>query len=221
MKQILITCCVLVVFCATAYAQQKANKSMEKVTSELMKRAEAENLSVATLGTGCFWCTEAIFEQLRGVKDVVSGYAGGHVPNPSYAQVCGKKTGHAETVQILFDPEVISYADLLQVFWRVHNPTTPNRQGNDVGPQYRSAIFYHGEEQKAIAEQSRQETDASGLWDNAIVTEISPYTNFYSAENEHQGYYQKVGNRNPYCTYVIDPKVEKFKKEFKDKLKQK
>lgn len=220
MKQVLITCCLLVGLFATGYAQQNVNQSMEKVTSELMKRAEAENLSVATLGTGCFWCTEAIFEQLRGVKDVVSGYAGGHVSNPSYAQVCGKKTGHAETVQILFDPEVISYAELLEVFWRVHNPTTPNRQGNDVGPQYRSAIFYHGEEQRSVAEQSRRETDASGLWDNAIVTEISPYTNFYPAENEHQGYYQKVGSRNPYCTYVIDPKVEKFKKEFKDKLKK-
>lgn len=189
------------------------------VLSEFMKRADKSGLQVATLGTGCFWCTEAIFEQLEGVIDVESGYAGGHVANPSYEAVCGKKTGHAEAVQILFDPQIISYGELLEVFWRVHDPTTLNRQGNDVGPQYRSAIFYHNDQQKNVALESRNSTDESGLWPNPIVTEVTAYTNFYTAEVSHQDYYRKVGGRNPYCTYVIDPKVEKFQKLFKDKLK--
>ena len=193
--------------------------SVPMVKSAFMNRAEQEQLAVATLGTGCFWCTEAIFEQLEGVVDVESGYAGGHVANPSYEAVCGKKTGHAEAVQILFDPNIITYAELLEVFWRVHDPTTLNRQGNDVGPQYRSAIFWHDQQQKDTAEESLRQTDASGLWNDPIVTEVSPYSNFYTAEMTHQDYYRKVGSRNPYCTYVIDPKVEKFKKLFKDKLR--
>jgi len=178
------------------------------------------NLAVATLGTGCFWCTEAIFQNLEGVISAVSGYSGGHVENPTYEAVCAKTTGHAECVQITYDPSKISFEELLEVFWRVHNPTTPNQQGNDIGPQYRSAIFYHNEKQKNIAEQSMAETNASDLWANPIVTEIAPFQKFYKAEKEHQKYFDRVGTSNPYCTYVIAPKVQKFKKEFKSKLKK-
>jgi peptide-methionine (S)-S-oxide reductase len=179
----------------------------------------SKQLETATLGGGCFWCTEAIFQDLKGVDRVVSGYAGGSVPNPTYKQVCTGTTGHAEAVQITFDPEVISYEDLLYVFWRTHDPTTLNRQGGDVGTQYRSVIFYRDEEQKAIAERSRRETDASGLWPNPIVTEIVPFTNFYKAEGYHQNFYRTNPNQ-PYCRAVIDPKVRKFRKEFSEKLKE-
>ncbi|MBD3223291.1 MAG: peptide-methionine (S)-S-oxide reductase MsrA [Caldithrix sp.] len=172
----------------------------------------------ATLGAGCFWCVEAVFENLKGVKDVVSGYTGGHVANPTYKQVTTGETGHAEVARITFDPQVISYRELLDVFWRTHDPTTLNRQGADVGPQYRSAIFYHDEDQKRIAEHSKQETDASDLWDEPIVTEIEPLEQFYEAENYHQNFYEN--NRNqPYCRFVIDPKLQKLEKNFKDKLK--
>lgn len=179
-----------------------------------------KKFETATLGTGCFWCTEAIFQHLNGVISAVSGYSGGHVENPTYEQVCGKKTGHAECVRITFDPSKISFEELLTVFWRVHNPTTPNQQGNDIGPQYRSAIFYHDEKQKAIAEKSLKETNASGLWPDPIVTEIVPFHQFYKAEEYHQQYFDRVGTSNPYCTYIIAPKVEKFKKEFKNRLKK-
>ena len=171
----------------------------------------------ATLGGGCFWCTEAVYQDLKGVQRVESGYAGGTVNNPTYRQVCTGTTGHAEVVQITFDPAVISYKEILDVFWRVHDPTTLNRQGADVGPQYRSVIFYHSNEQRAIAEQSKQETDASGLWPDAIVTEISPYTQFFKAEDYHQNYYQDNPNQ-PYCMMVISPKMQKFRQEFADKL---
>jgi len=179
-----------------------------------------QNIEIATLGTGCFWCTEAIFQNLEGVISSVSGYSGGHVENPTYEAVCAKTTGHAECVQITYDPSIISFEELLEVFWKVHNPTTPNQQGNDVGPQYRSAIFYHDERQKSIAELSMKETDASDLWPNPIVTEIAPFKEFYKAGNDHQKYFDRVGMSNPYCTFVIAPKVQKFKKEFKDKLKK-
>lgn len=178
----------------------------------------SNKLETATLGAGCFWCVEAIFQDLAGVQQVVSGYAGGKVGNPTYQQVCTGTTGHAEAVQITFDPEVISFEDLLYIFWRTHDPTTLNRQGADVGTQYRSVIFYHDEKQKAIAEKSKQETEASGLWPNPIVTEITPFSNFYRAEGYHQDYYRQNSNQ-PYCRVVIDPKVRKFKKEFQDKLK--
>ncbi len=176
------------------------------------------SLETATLGAGCFWCVEAVFQRLKGVHSVQSGYSGGHVENPGYKEVSSGGTGHAEVVQIRFDPGVISFKQLLEVFWRTHDPTTLNRQGADVGPQYRSAIFYHSEEQKKIAEQSKKETDASDLWDDPIVTEIEPYNDFYVAEDYHQNYYND--NRNqPYCRVVIDPKIRKLQKEFKDKLK--
>lgn len=167
----------------------------------------------ATLGTGCFWCTEAVFQMLDGVESVESGYSGGHVENPTYEQVCGKQTGHAEVVRITFDPEIISYKQLLDVFWQSHDPTTLNRQGNDVGPQYRSAIFYHNDAQKVIAEASKAEADASDLWPDPIVTEVSPLINYYPAEDYHQNYFNRMGDRNPYCVYVVRPKVEKMKRQ--------
>jgi peptide-methionine (S)-S-oxide reductase len=172
-----------------------------------------------TLGAGCFWCVEAVFLRLKGVERVVSGYAGGAVKQPTYQQVCGGATGHAEAVQITFNPAVISFEELLYVFWRSHDPTTLNRQGADVGTQYRSVIFYHDEAQKAMADKSKQETNAAGLWPNPIVTEIAPFTNFYEAEAYHQDYYRRNSNQ-PYCRAVIDPKIVKLQKEFKDKLKK-
>jgi peptide-methionine (S)-S-oxide reductase len=178
----------------------------------------SDKLEKATLAAGCFWCVEAVFQDLKGVHKVVSGYSGGSVENPTYQQVCTGNTGHAEAVQITYDPEIISFEDLLYVFWRTHDPTTLNRQGADVGTQYRSAIFYHDQEQKAIAEKSKRETDASGLWPDPIVTEIVPFRNFYPAEDYHQNYFLENPNQ-PYCRVVIDPKVRKFKKEFQHKLK--
>ena len=178
----------------------------------------SDHFEVATLGGGCFWCVEAIYQDVEGVQKVVSGYAGGKLDNPTYQQVCTGTTGHAEVVQITFDPTVISYEDILYIFWRVHDPTTLNRQGADVGTQYRSVIYYHNDEQKAIAEASRAKTDASDLWSRSIVTEIVPFTNFYKAEGYHQNYYTQNPHQ-PYCMAVIDPKVKKFKKQFADKLK--
>ena len=177
----------------------------------------SNNVETATFGTGCFWCTEAIFQDLKGVHRVISGYSGGSVVNPSYRQICTGTTGHAEAVQITFDPEIITFEDLLYIFWRTHDPTTLNRQGADVGPQYRSVIFYHSDEQKSLAEKSLKETDTSGLWPNPIVTEISPYETFYQAEDYHQNYY-KTNPNQPYCRAVIDPKVRKFRKDFQEQL---
>jgi peptide-methionine (S)-S-oxide reductase len=172
----------------------------------------------ATLGAGCFWCVEAVFQELRGVERVVSGYAGGAATNPTYQQVCSGSTGHAEAVQITFDPAVISFEELLEVFWRTHDPTTLNRQGADVGTQYRSVIFYHTEEQRMIAERSKRETDTSGLWPHPIVTEIAPFTDFYQAEGYHQDYYRSNPHQ-PYCMLVIDPKLRKLRAAFGEKLK--
>jgi peptide-methionine (S)-S-oxide reductase len=176
-----------------------------------------EDFQVATFGAGCFWCVEAVFQNLKGVHRVVSGYAGGHVEHPSYDEVCNGTTGHAEVVQVTFDPNVISYQDLLEVFWRTHDPTTLNRQGGDIGTQYRSAIFYHDEEQQRLAEQSKAETNASELWPDPIVTEIVPFTAFYEAESYHHNFYRQNPNQ-PYCRAVIDPKIRKLRKEFGDKL---
>jgi peptide-methionine (S)-S-oxide reductase len=174
----------------------------------------------ATLGTGCFWCTEAIFEQLEGVLSVTSGYAGGHIDNPTYEQVSDQATGHAECAQIVYDPSKITFDELLEVFWQVHDPTTLNRQGGDVGPQYRSVIFYHNDEQKQKAEKYKTELDKSGAFNNPVVTTLESYTKFYSAEAYHQEYYANNKNKNPYCSIVIRPKLEKFEKVFKDKLKK-
>jgi peptide-methionine (S)-S-oxide reductase len=176
------------------------------------------SLETATFGAGCFWCVEATFQRLKGVKSVVSGYSGGQVENPTYAQVCAGNTGHAEVVQVTFDPTRISFDELLEVFWGTHEPTTPNRQGNDVGTQYRSAIFYHGDEQRKLAEHFKQKLDASGAFGAPIVTEILPFRAFFPAENYHQDYYE-LNARHPYCQFVIRPKVEQLKKVFGDKLK--
>ena len=173
----------------------------------------------ATLATGCFWCTEAVFSRLKGVQSVVSGYAASKVANPSYQAVCADKTGAAEAVQITFDPSVITYDKLLEIFWHVHDPTTLNRQGNDVGTQYRSGIYYHDDEQKQVALASKVAIDKSGTYRNSVVTEILPFTNFYPAEDYHQEYYDRNPNQ-PYCMVVIDPKVRKLLKEYRNDLKE-
>lgn len=172
----------------------------------------------ATFGNGCFWCTEAIFQELRGVLKVTSGYSGGKIKNPTYKEVCSGLTGHAECLQIVYDSSVIAYEELLEVFWKTHDPTTLNRQGNDVGTQYRSVIFFHDEKQRQLAENYKKELNAANVFDNPIVTEITAFEVFYPAENYHQEYYN-LNRQEPYCQYVIRPKVEKFRKVFKDKLK--
>jgi peptide-methionine (S)-S-oxide reductase len=181
--------------------------------------AAPDGREVATLGGGCFWCLEAVYVQLKGVDKVVSGYSGGSVPNPSYQQVCTGTTGHAEVVQITFDPKVIGYRQILQVFFSIHDPTTPNRQGADVGPQYRSAIFYHDEGQKEVAREVMSEIASAGIWDDPIVTELTPLETFYRAEDYHQDYYAKNPNQG-YCRIVIAPKVAKLRKEYFDRLKR-
>lgn len=177
------------------------------------------NKETATLGAGCFWCVEAIYERLEGVESVASGYTGGTVKNPTYEQVCTGRTGHAEVIQVTFDPKKISFQELLEVFFKTHDPTTLNRQGADVGTQYRSAIFYHSPAQKASAEQVKKEIEAAKVWDDPIVTEISPFTVFYKAEQYHQNYYDQNSSQ-PYCMMVINPKLSKFRKEFSSKLKK-
>ncbi len=174
---------------------------------------------VATLAGGCFWCLEAVFDDLEGVEDVVSGYSGGDVPNPSYKHVCTGETGHAEVVQVAFNPDVLSYQDLLKVFFAIHDPTTLNRQGGDVGTQYRSAIFTHSEEQEKVAEQVITELNDAGIWDEPIVTEIVPLGAFYPAEDYHQEYFRRNPNQG-YCRVVVAPKVAKFRKQFLDRLKK-
>lgn len=173
---------------------------------------------VATLGGGCFWCLEAVYDELRGVERVESGYSGGDVANPSYREVCYGKTGHAEVVQLTFDPEVISYREILEVFFTIHDPTTLNRQGADVGTQYRSVIFYHTPEQKATAEAVVAEIEAAGIWRDPIVTQIVPFEAFYVAEDYHQEYFQR-NPEQPYCQIVIEPKVAKFRHKYLEKLK--
>jgi peptide-methionine (S)-S-oxide reductase len=177
------------------------------------------NTDTATFGAGCFWCTEAIFQELKGVLKVTSGYSGGHVANPTYEQVCSKTTGHAEVTQIVYNPEQITFDELLEVFWQTHDPTTLNRQGADEGPQYRSAVFYHSTEQKEKAEHYKKDLNASGAFSAPIVTEISPFKNFYPAEDYHQNFYANNPNYG-YCSYVIRPKLDKFQKVFKDKLRR-
>lgn len=179
-----------------------------------------DQLEVATLGGGCFWCVEAIYQNVDGVYAVESGYSGGSAETADYKTVCTGTTRHAEVVQVKFNPQVISFSEVLEIFFSTHDPTTPNRQGADVGPQYRSVIFYHSDEQKAAAEKAKAEY-APQIWPDPVVTEISPFETFYAAEDYHQNYYENVGNRNPYCTFVITPKVKKLKKLFGDKLKEK
>ena len=192
--------------------------AMPKAPTVLEPAEPPAGMAKATFGAGCFWCTEAWFQQLKGVESVVSGYCGGSVKNPTYEEVCTGTSGHAESVQVTFDPKKISYEELLEVFWQMHDPTTPNRQGNDVGPQYRSAIFWHTEEQKRSAEHYKQRLEAAGVFASPIVTEIVPFTEFYRAEAYHQNYFvEHSGGR--YCQLVIRPELDKMKKVFKEKLK--
>lgn len=174
--------------------------------------------SIATLGGGCFWCLEAVYQQLDGVTRVESGYSGGHVENPTYEQVCGKKTGHVEVVQVTFDPARVSYRDVLEVFFSIHDPTTKDRQGNDVGPQYRSAIFYHDDEQRQVAESIIAELAAEHAFEAPIVTEVKAFERFYSAEQYHQNYFAQNSSQ-PYCAYVISPKIAKFRRKFAERLR--
>lgn len=174
-------------------------------------------METATFGSGCFWCTEAVFQRLKGVESVVSGYAGGFVENPTYEEVCSGNTGHAEAIQIKYDPSQITYDEILEVFWKTHDPTTLNQQGNDYGTQYRSAVFYHTDEQHKLAEEYKKKLEAAKIWDRPIVTEITAFTNFYPAEKYHQNFYNNNPNQ-PYCSYIIRPKMKKLEEVFRDKL---
>ena len=204
---------MLAVFAIGCMEQRKHSTMNENVLD-----GDAKFIDTATFGSGCFWCTEAFFERLNGVRNVVSGYAGSNVENPTYEQVSTGTTGAAEVCQIAYDPTIISYEELLKVFWEVHDPTTLNRQGNDIGPQYRSVIFFHNKQQEALAREYKDRVNKSGAWDKPVVTAIEPFSNFYIAENYHQDYY--INNmRQPYCQYVIKPKMDKFEKVFADKLK--
>ncbi len=207
----------LAVFSTASCIEPGLDNNMKE--SETVMNNPSAKTDTATFGQGCFWCAEAIFERVEGVQSVVSGYAGGNLADPTYEQVCSGKTGHAEVVQIIYDPDVVSYDELLQIFWKTHDPTTLNRQGADVGEQYRSIILYHNEKQKEKAEYYKDKLEHSGAWDNPIVTQIVPFYRFYRAEDYHQDYFEN----NPYqgyCSFVIAPKVEKFEKVFKDKLKK-
>ncbi len=195
------------------------NPSIPKLTTN-MNTETTNTLDTATFGAGCFWCVEAIYQQLEGVISVSSGYTGGHIKNPTYKEVCSGLTGHAEVCQIVYDPKMITYPELLQAFWISHDPTTLNRQGNDVGTQYRSVIYFHSDQQKQLAEQYKKELNASHAYPDPIVTEISPIEVFYKAEDYHQNYFNENGDQ-PYCQFVVKPKLDKFQKVFKGKLKTK
>jgi peptide-methionine (S)-S-oxide reductase len=199
---------------ACSQAEKKSYNNMDETISD----GNALKLDTATFGAGCFWCIEAVFQDLKGVKSVTSGYSGGETVNPTYEEVSSGTTGHAEVAQIVYDPTQISFDELLEVFWKTHDPTTLNSQGNDHGTQYRSAIFYHNKKQKELAEKYKNELNKSKAWDKPVVTEIVPFEVFYKAEDYHQNYYNLNGDQ-PYCRYVIQPKVDKFHKVFKDKLK--
>lgn len=202
--------------CAQKDNTSKTQKENKTMTTSINPAVIS---GTATFGTGCFWCTEAIFQQLEGVVKVTSGYSGGHVVNPTYEEVCSKTTGHAECLNIEYDTTKISFDELLEIFWQVHDPTTLNRQGADAGPQYRSVVFYHNEEQRQKAEKYKAELDKSGAFDNPIVTSLEKFDVFYPAENYHQNYYNNNSSEG-YCQFVIRPKLEKFEKVFKDKLKK-
>ncbi len=199
-------------------AQKDYNINIEKVNKK-MNNSNSIKMETATFGTGCFWCTEAIFQQLEGVEEVTSGYSGGSVPNPTYEEVCSKTTGHAECLNIKYNPAKISFDELLEVFWQTHDPTTLNRQGADVGTQYRSVVFYHDEDQKMKTEKYKAALNKTGAFSSPIVTNLEPFTIFYAAEELHQNYYISNSSQS-YCQFVIRPKVEKFEKVFKTKLKK-
>jgi len=200
--------------CWTGARAQGTKKEKKPMTVQ----ANNNGLHLATFGSGCFWCTEAIFQNVDGVTKVESGYSGGKVKNPTYQEVCSGLTGHAEVIQLTYDPKKVTYDELLEIFWQTHDPTTLNRQGADEGTQYRSVVFYHDATQKQLAESYKKKLDSAGAFDNPIVTEIAPFTTFYKAEDYHQNYYNLNGSA-PYCSFVIRPKLEKFKKVFAQKLK--
>lgn len=206
----------VLVLCNLYSCQGQEGKPPKTVKKEKMNN---ENFEKATFGGGCFWCVEAVFDQLKGVHKVTSGYAGGHVENPTYKQVCEGNTGHAEVIQVEFDPEVISFDELLEVFWTVHDPTQLNRQGNDIGTQYRSIILYENEAQKFTAENSIRAFEASAMYEGNFTTELVPLEKFYTAEDYHQNYYENNSETNPYCSVVVKPKIDKFYDKFYDKLK--
>ena len=214
MRSILISLAFVALFAGVSCGQK--NKNAKKTMTNPI---QTEGLELATFGSGCFWCTEAVFQNVEGVEKVESGYSGGKVKNPTYKEVCSGLTGHAEVIQLTYDPKKVTYDELLEIFWKTHDPTTLNRQGNDEGPQYRSVIFYHNDEQKRLAESYKAKLIQEQIYDRPIVTEITAFSVFYKAEDYHQNYYNLNGNA-PYCSYVIQPKVEKFKKVFKDKLKK-
>lgn len=215
---------VAAIFFITACGQNKSTTNTGTMSATETNEANnqttmSQTIDTATFGAGCFWCVEAVFQRLDGVLSIKSGYSGGTVKNPSYREVCNGTTGHAEVCQIVFDKSKISFDELLEVFWKTHDPTTLNSQGNDFGTQYRSAVFYHNEEQKQKAEQYKKELNEAKVYPNPIVTEISAFTNYYPAEDYHQNYFNQNGNES-YCRFVIQPKVEKFEKIFKDKMKK-
>lgn len=204
-------------FLAYGQSQKQINqKNMQEIPKT--KIEISEGYEMATLGSGCFWCIEAIYQELKGVEKVKSGYSGGYIANPTYRQVTSGTTGHAEVIQFLFNPKIITFSEILEIFWSTHDPTTLNRQGADVGPQYRSAVFYHSDSQKQEAEFFKKKLDETGAFDRPIVTEITPFSNFYVAEDYHQNYFKDNGMQ-PYCQIVVRPKVEKFKQAFAEKLK--
>jgi peptide-methionine (S)-S-oxide reductase len=207
---------------ANCQPKKNSNATNTTATKKINKKnmeTNPKNIDTVTLGAGCFWCTEAIYQQVQGVLTVRSGYSGGHIENPTYEQVCDKTTGHAEVIQITYDSSIVPFTKILEVFFKTHDPTTLNQQGADKGPQYRSAIFYHNNNQLEIATQVKNALDASGAFANPIVTEITAFTNYYDAELYHQNYYNQNKNSNGYCSFVIQPKIEKFKKAFADLLK--
>lgn len=212
------TVLVLFVMMTALHFNSCAQKETNRYISEEVTMGTKTKLDTATFGAGCFWCVEAIFQQVRGVINVESGYSGGSVENPTYSEVCTGTTGHAEVCRVTFDPSVVTYRDLLEVFWQTHDPTTLNRQGADVGSQYRSVIFYHNDEQLKQAEETKLKLTAEHIWENPIVTEIVSFKTFYKAEDYHQEYYDQNASQ-PYCSIVITPKIDKFRKVFKDKLK--
>ena len=219
MKKLVYSLAGLIVLLACTNTQSKKKNFSNEEKQKPIQIMDKNNLDTATFGGGCFWCVEAIYLQLNGVISVESGYSGGQRANPTYEQVCSGATGHAEVVQIIFDTTKISFDELLQVFWTVHDPTTLNRQGADVGTQYRSVVFYHNDRQKELTTSYIQKLNAENAFSNPVVTEVSPFTVFYKAEDYHQDYYNQ-NKSQPYCSLVIQPKVEKFKKVFGDKLKK-
>lgn len=221
-KTLILSCFFAVTICSLQSATAQSNNNMLQEKKNLPTTIAPEmndSTAYALVGGGCFWCVEAVYQRLKGVSKVESGYAGGHVENPAYREVCNKTTGHAEVALITFNPQETSYEEIMEVFFRTHNPTTLNRQGNDIGPQYRSEIFYFNEEQKAIAEKMVKDY-APQYWEDSIVTAVTEFVNYYAADNYHQNYYNDH-TREGYCMLVVRPKVEKFEKEFKDKLKEK